>query len=108
MTTKSTEELYGAALFEIEDRRGKQLFPGQERSYVDLSSFLFRRADRLPVADLNHARHLAAIRAQLKVALGIGTGAGPGGAGRSIRGHLVRLHRDIAAAYGFAFGIVLT
>lgn len=108
MTTKNTEELYGAALFEIEDRRGKQLFPGQERSYVDLSSLLFRRGDKLPVADLNHARHLAAVRVQLKVALGIGTGAGPGGAGCSIRGHLVRMHHEIAAAYGFAFGVVLT
>lgn len=108
MTTKSTEGSYGATLYEFADRRGKQSLPGQERSFVDLSSLIFRRADRLEVSEQIHARHMNAVRTKLKAALGIGAGTGPGGVGTSIRGHLVRLSRRIADLYEFQFGVVLT
>lgn len=108
MTTKRTETLFHAPMYEVVDRRGKQLLPGQEESLVDLTSYIFRRADALVESDGTHARHLPAIRKLLKSALGIGSGVGPGGAGRSIRGHLVRMSAEIAEMYAFGFGVVLT
>lgn len=108
MTTKSTESSYGATLYEFADRRGKQSLPGQERSFVDLSSLIFRRADRLEVSEQIHIRHMDSVRAKLNVALGMGAGTGPGRAGTSIRGHLVRLSWRIADLYEFRFGVVLT
>lgn len=108
MTTKSTEGHYGATLYEFMDRRGKQALPGQERSYADLSSLLFREAGALQRFEANHGRHMPAVRARLKTALGVGTGIGPGTAGESIRGHLVQLVEPLTAMYEFQFGIVLT
>jgi hypothetical protein len=108
MTTKSTEGGYGATLYEFADRRGKQRLPDQERSYVDLSSLLFRAANALARSELNHGRHMPAVRERLKTALGIASRTGPGTAGASIRGHLVRLSPAIAARYAFQFGIVVT
>jgi hypothetical protein len=108
MTTKSTESGYGATLYELADRRGRQPLPGQQRSYVDLSSLLFRRAEALRHSELHHGRHMTAVRERLKIALGIGTGVGRGVPGTSIRGHLVRLSGPIAEMYDFQFGIVLT
>jgi mRNA-degrading endonuclease toxin of MazEF toxin-antitoxin module len=108
MTTTRTETLHRAPMYEVEDRRGKQSLPGQEESLVDLTSFIFRRADALIQSGGTHARHLPAIRKLLKSALGIGSGVGPGGTGQSIRGHLVRMSAEIAEMYAFGFGVVLT
>lgn len=108
MTTKGTERQYDATLLEFTDQRGRQRLPGQERSYVDLSSLIFREAHQLVASERTHARHMEAVRACLKGALGFGTGIGPGTPGASIRGHLVRLALPIARMYAFQYGIVLT
>lgn len=108
MTTKSTEGVYGARLHEFRGQAGRQRLPGQERSYADLASLIFRGADRLEQSDHVLARYVGDVRAGLKAALGFGQGTGPGTAGTSIRGHLVRLSRRIAELYEFEYGVVLT
>lgn len=108
MTSKSTEEQYGATLYEFPHRRGRMKLPGQESSYTDLSSFLFRATHRLREAKYNHARSMPGVRTQLKIALGFGTGIGSGLPKTSIRGHVVRLTQEMATQFEFEFGIVLT
>jgi hypothetical protein len=108
MTTKSTESEYGGTLHEFGRERGRSSLPGQERSYVDLCSLMFRRADHLHESERSHARQMNAVRLHLREALGIGQGIGPGTPGDSIRGHLVKLANVIAELYEFEYGIVLT
>jgi hypothetical protein len=108
MTTKRTEGGYGAPLYEFADQRARLPLPGQERSYADLCSLIFRQADRLGTSERSHARHMDAVRASLRAALGVGEGIGPGTAGASIRGRLVRLTRGMDGLYEFRYGVVLT
>jgi hypothetical protein len=108
MTTKRTEGGYGATLYEFADQRARLPLPGQERSYADLCSLIFRQADRLGTSERSHARHMDAVRASLRVALGIGSGLGRGRPGASIRGHLVRLTPRMGALYDFRYGVALT
>lgn len=108
MTTKATEAQYGAVLFEFTEERGKQRLPGQERSYANLSSLFVLPADELVAAENNLARYLAPLRAELKTALGIGSGRSPDGTAGSIRGYVVRLAEHIAHEFGFEYGVVVS
>jgi len=108
MTSKRTEQLYGATLVELADQRGKLNLPDQESSFVNLSSLSFFPAGELRRSESSCARHLPVVRAALSEALGIGTGVGDGREGGSLRGFVVRLADDIAADFEFRYGIVVT
>ncbi|HEY7769045.1 hypothetical protein [Longimicrobium sp.] len=107
MTTKSTEVAHGATQFIVPDTKKLRL-PGQDASYIEVSSILVEDSSNFSTASDNLSRHRAAVRAQLHTALGMGEGTGPGTKGESIRGFLVRLTRPMEREFGYSFGIVLT
>jgi hypothetical protein len=108
MSTKRTEAEYGATLFEFTGERDKQALPGQERSYVNLSSLLLAPGDLLCTSERNLARYLPAVRTALSHALGINRGSADGTPVRSIRGHIVRLTLPMAQKFEFEHGVVVT
>jgi hypothetical protein len=107
MTTKSTEVAYGATQFTVPNPKNLRL-PGQDASYIEVSSILVEDSSNLATASDNLSRYRAAIRTCLHTALGVGQGTGPGTDRESIRGFLVRLTPAMQDEFGYAFGIVLT
>jgi len=107
MTTKSTEVAYGATQFTVPNPKNLRL-PGQDASYIEVSSILVEDSSNFSTASDNLSRYRAAVRTHLHTALGMGQGTGPGTDGESIRGFLVRLTRAMEREFGYAFGIVLT
>lgn len=108
MTTKATEQQYGATLLEFADQRGKLRLPDQVSSYVNFSSLTVVAGSTLKESFRSYARQMPVVRAALKQALGIGTGFGTGAPGESLRGYVVRLADRLMATFGSRLGMVIT
>jgi len=107
MTTKQTEVDYGATQFTVPNPKNLRL-PGQDASYIEVSSLLVGDSHDFTTASDILSGHKAAVRTLLHTALGMGQGTGPGTDNESIRGFLVRLTQAMECEFGYAFGIVLT
>lgn len=108
MTTKPSEERgYGAPAYEIEECSRRLSLPGQVGCFVSPVRLLFVEASDLVRSDASYTRALPPVRAVTSEALGIGTGAStPDSAG--IRGRIVTLAREVAEAFHFERGVVMT
>ncbi|HSU17868.1 hypothetical protein [Longimicrobium sp.] len=108
MTTKSSEErAFGAPVHEIVECSRTLKYLGQAGCFVSPVRLLFADASELARSDASYTSAVPAVRAVTAEALGMGTGAAAANA-VSIRGRIVALTREVADAFEFEHGVVVT